>query len=162
MNVIRRATSPLAAASAEADGEPNGVPGDASLGVPAPLPACPDTPNCVSSDGDPRDAVHFIAPLALPDGLAPEAAMDAFEAIVRSAPRSEVLERAPLRLRAIDRTAVFRFVDDVDARIDPEARLLHVRSASRVGGGDLGANRRRVSAWLRELSQSWGVDRPPR
>lgn len=88
--------------------------------------------------------------------------MDAFEALVRSAPRGEVLERAPLRLRAIDRTAVFRFVDDVDARIDPAARLLHVRSASRVGRGDLGANRRRVSAWLRELSQAWGVAWPPR
>jgi uncharacterized protein (DUF1499 family) len=162
VTVIRRATSPLAASSADAASEPTGAPAEAPAGVPAPLPACPATPNCVSSEGDPRDAVHFIAPLSLPDGLAPEAAMDAFEAVVRSAPRSEVLERAPLRLRAIDRTAVFRFVDDVDARIDPAARLLHVRSASRVGRGDLGANRRRVSAWLRELSQSWGVAWPPR
>jgi uncharacterized protein (DUF1499 family) len=162
VNVIRKATSPLAAVPAHAGGEAAAVPGDASAGAPTALPACPATPNCVSSEADPHDAVHFIAPLALPEGLAPEAAMDAFEAVVRSAPRSEVLERAPLRLRAIDRTALFRFVDDVDARIDPEARLLHVRSASRVGRGDLGANRRRVSGWLRALSQSWGVAWPPR
>jgi uncharacterized protein (DUF1499 family) len=158
VNVIRRATSPSPPASTEAGGDAAAVP----AGAPDRLPDCPATPNCVSSEGDPRDAVHFVAPLGLPAGMAPEAAMDAFEALVRSAPRTEVLERAPLRLRAIDRTAVFRFVDDVDARVDPEARLLHVRSASRVGRGDLGANRRRVSAWLRELSQAWGVAWPPR
>ncbi len=160
--MIRRATSPLAAASAETGGPPTGAAQEAADGVPGRLADCPATPNCVSSEGDPRDAVHYVAPLGLPDGLAPEAAMDAFEALVRSAPRSEVLERGPLRLRATVRTAVFRFVDDVDARIDPAARLLHVRSASRVGRGDFGANRRRVSAWLRELSRAWGVAWPPR
>lgn len=160
--MIRRATSPLSLASTESGGDAADSPSDAPAGAADRLPDCPATPNCVSSEGDPRDAVHFVAPLGLPDGLSPEAAMDAFEALVRSAPRSEVLERAPLGLRAIDRTAVFRFVDDVDARVDPEARLLHVRSASRVGRGDLGANRRRVSAWLRELSQAWGVAWPPR
>lgn len=160
--MIRRATSPQVPVSADAGGGAAGGRDDGPAGASDRLPDCPATPNCVSSEGDPRDAVHFVAPLGLPDGMAPEAAMDAFEALVRSAPRGEVLERAPLRLRAIDRTAVFRFVDDVDARIDPAARLLHVRSASRVGRGDLGANRRRVSAWLRELSQAWGVAWPPR
>lgn len=129
-----------------------------AMGAPSTrLPDCPGTPNCVSSEGDPRDAVHFVAPLRLPAGMAPEAALDALEALITAAPRGEVLERTPLRLRAIDRTAVFRFVDDVDARVDAEARVLHVRSASRVGRGDLGANRRRVSAWLSELARAWGV-----
>jgi uncharacterized protein (DUF1499 family) len=162
VNVIRKATSPLPPASTEAVGDAAAVPAEAPAGASDRLPDCPATPNCVSSEGDPRDAVHFVAPLGLPAGMAPEAAMDAFEALVRSAPRTELIERAPLRLRAIDRTAVFRFVDDVDARVDPDARLLHVRSASRVGRGDLGANRRRVSAWLRELAQAWGVAWPPR
>ena len=140
-------------------------PGDAAGGAAPRTPRladCPATPNCVSSEADPRDAVHFVAPLRLPDGMPPEAAMDAFEALVASAPRAQVLERAPLRLRAIDRTALFRFVDDVDARVDAQARLLHVRSASRVGRGDLGANRRRVSAWLRQLAAAWGVAWPTR
>lgn len=150
---MRRATLPLTPSAAEAVGGPGGA---------HRLPACPATPNCVSSEADPGDAVHYVAPLRLPDGLAPEAAMDALEALVRSAPRARVVERTALRLRAIDRTAVFRFVDDVDARIDPAARLLHVRSASRVGLGDLGANRRRVSAWLGELARAWGVAWPAR
>ena len=45
--------------------------------------------------------------------------MDAFEAVVRSAPAARCRGRPELRLQAIDRTAVFRFVDDVDARMDP-------------------------------------------
>ena len=41
---------------------------------------------------------------------------------------------------------LLRFVDDVDAVIDPDAGVIHVRSASRVGYSDLGVNRKRVEA----------------
>ena len=43
-------------------------------------------------------------------------------------------------------SAVFRFVDDVEFEVDEAARVVHVRSASRVGRGDFGANRKRVEA----------------
>jgi uncharacterized protein (DUF1499 family) len=39
---------------------------------------------------------------------------------------------------------VFRFVDDLELRMDRDARVVHVRSASRVGYSDLGVNRKRV------------------
>jgi uncharacterized protein (DUF1499 family) len=42
------------------------------------------------------------------------------------------------------RSRLFRFVDDVEFLFDREHRLIHVRSASRVGHSDLGVNRRRV------------------
>lgn len=71
------------------------------------------------------------------------------------------LPALPLRLHAVDRTRWLRFADDVEARVDVDARLLHVRSASRLGRGDLGANRRRVTAWLRALAADWGVAWPP-
>jgi len=41
-------------------------------------------------------------------------------------------------------SAVFRFIDDLELR--REGRIVHVRSASRVGHSDLGANRKRVAA----------------
>ena len=41
---------------------------------------------------------------------------------------------------------LLRFVDDVDAVVDPDAGVIHVRSASRVGYSDLGVNRKRVEA----------------
>jgi len=42
------------------------------------------------------------------------------------------------------RSRVFGFVDDVEFLFDATARLIHVRSASRVGHSDLGVNRARV------------------
>ena len=46
---------------------------------------------------------------------------------------------------------VFGFVDDVELRADAEAGVIHVRSASRVGRSDLGANRRRVESIRQRL-----------
>lgn len=42
------------------------------------------------------------------------------------------------------RSRLFRFVDDVEFLFDPQARRIHIRSASRVGHSDLGVNRKRV------------------
>lgn len=55
------------------------------------------------------------------------------------------------RLDAVDR--VFVFKDDLAAIVRPHAdgAVLHVRSASRVGRGDFGVNRRRVLRLLRHL-----------
>ena len=39
---------------------------------------------------------------------------------------------------------VFRFVDDLELRMDAPARAIHVRSSSRIGRTDFGANRKRV------------------
>ena len=37
-----------------------------------------------------------------------------------------------------------RYVDDVEFWFDPGANVIQVRSASRVGKGDLGMNRKRI------------------
>jgi len=37
-------------------------------------------------------------------------------------------------------------VDDVEFWFDPAANVIQVRSASRVGRGDLGVNRKRIEA----------------
>ena len=126
----------------------------------APLPPCPTTPNCTSTEAPSDDDVHYLAPLPLPDGLEPRSALDALEALIRAEPRTAVEERTALRLRATDRSRVFRFVDDVEARVDPTARLLHARSAARLGAGDLGVNRRRLERWFAQLAATWGVDWP--
>jgi uncharacterized protein (DUF1499 family) len=39
---------------------------------------------------------------------------------------------------------VFRFVDDIEFYCDDRHKVIHVKSASRVGYSDLGINRRRV------------------
>jgi uncharacterized protein (DUF1499 family) len=70
-------------------------------------------------------------------------AREDLETVVRSLPRSEVVGSSGNVVRAEFRTRL-GFVDDVEFRIDEAAGVIHVRSASRTGYWDLGANRRRV------------------
>jgi len=51
------------------------------------------------------------------------------------------------KVRAQIRTPLLRFVDDLEARVEqtgPDSARLEVRSSSRIGRGDLGANARHV------------------
>jgi uncharacterized protein (DUF1499 family) len=58
------------------------------------------------------------------------------------------------RVEATDTTAWFGFKDDVVVRIRPEATgsRVDVRSVSRVGGSDLGANAERIRKFLAKLA----------
>ena len=104
------------------------------------LAPCPSSPNCVSSLAN--DELHRIAPL--PFSGAAAAAIGRVEGIVRSLPRASVTTSTGDYLHAEFRSAVFRFVDDVEFLADESAGVIHVRSASRVGSSDLGVNRKRV------------------
>ncbi|MDE0050757.1 MAG: DUF1499 domain-containing protein, partial [Rhodospirillales bacterium] len=53
-------------------------------------------------------------------------------------------------LHAVCRTPR-NFADDVEFRLHPEEGVIHVRSASRFGIGDIGVNRERVEAIRRRL-----------
>ncbi|MDX1595145.1 MAG: DUF1499 domain-containing protein [Gammaproteobacteria bacterium] len=105
------------------------------------LRPCPDTPNCVSSEpGTPPG--QRVEPLASGAGP-PRAAWSAFRDAVEAAGGEPVLESEGY-LAATFRSPLFGFVDDLEARLDRETGVIHVRSASRVGRSDLGANRARI------------------
>lgn len=109
------------------------------------LGPCPATPNCVSSRAD--DDLHRIDPLPLPAGDP----IDRIAEVVLSFPRTAIVERNDNYLHATFTSRVFRFVDDVEFLIDRNAGAVHVRSASRVGVGDMGVNRSRVEAIRKRL-----------
>lgn len=48
-------------------------------------------------------------------------------------------------MAAIFTSKFFGFVDDLECRIDQANHTIHLRSASRVGHSDFGANRKRVA-----------------
>ena len=102
------------------------------------------TPNCVSSQADPADAEHYIAPIAI-KGDAP-AAMAAARKAVESMTDSSIIRQDGDYLYAEYRTRTMRFVDDLELLYDAKAGVLHVRSASRLGRRDFGVNRARVEA----------------
>ena len=69
----------------------------------------------------------------------------------------DVRPHPPLR-RFEARFRVFGFSDDLAAAVEPHeaGAVLHVRSASRTGRGDLGVNRRRVRAFLQAVEEDLG------
>lgn len=120
----------------------------ANLGVTNGLLApCPSTPNCVSSQS--RDPEHAVA--ALTYTSSPAEAMSKLKKIVQAMPRTLIVTETPAYLHAEFTSAIMRFVDDVEFSLDESTRSINVRSASRLGKGDLGVNRKRVE----EIRSQW-------
>lgn len=110
---------------------------------------CPKTPNCVSSvDTDPK---HFIQPLQFV-GKATEA-HERLLKILNSLKRVRVVAFGEDFIQAEFVSAIFRFVDDVEFYLDDRNKVIHVKSASRVGYSDLGVNRRRVENIQKRFNQ---------
>ena len=105
------------------------------------LSPCPDKPNCVCSESR-RQPAHFVDPLPMTSPSADEVLAD-LQAVV-SGLGGEIGIVSGDYLAATFTSRLFRFVDDVEFRIDTQAGVVHVRSASRVGHSDLGANLERV------------------
>jgi uncharacterized protein (DUF1499 family) len=61
---------------------------------------------------------------------------------------------AEYELKAESRT-LLGFVDDVQFSPDRENRVVHMRSASRVGYRDLGVNRRRLEKMRSQFLKKW-------
>ncbi|MEM7813147.1 MAG: DUF1499 domain-containing protein [Planctomycetota bacterium] len=108
------------------------------------LAPCPDKPNCVCSHADADDAVHAIDPLTLTGD--PSDAIARLRDVIDAMPRTSVVEQSDTYLRVEFKTLLMRYVDDVECLLDADAGVIHIRSASRVGYSDLGANRKRVEA----------------
>jgi uncharacterized protein (DUF1499 family) len=111
------------------------------------LAPCPDSPNCVCSQG--ADAGHFIEPLRYTKSAAE--AMAALKEVVRLQKRTTIITETTNYLHVEFRSALFRFVDDVEFLV--EDKVIQVRSASRVGHSDLGVNRKRVETIRRAFDE---------
>lgn len=104
------------------------------------LTACPDAPNCVSSQT--ADKSHYVGPLRYEGAL--NEATERLLSVLRSMERVKITNAEGGYIRAEFTSALFRFVDDVEFSFDDEQKTIHVRSASRIGYYDFGVNRRRV------------------
>jgi uncharacterized protein (DUF1499 family) len=98
------------------------------------LADCPASPNAVSSEPGTQPE-KYVEPL--------QAKLeDVLQAIKDIG--GVITSQSDNYLSATYMSAVFKFVDDVEVRAD--GALCHIRSASRVGYSDRGANRKRVAA----------------
>ena len=99
------------------------------------LSPCSTKPNCVSSE----------------DATQPEKKVEALNTTLKQA-RAAVMatggtitSETDSYISATYMSKVFKFIDDVELRDDSNG-LVHIRSSSRVGYSDRGANRKRVAA----------------
>jgi len=105
-----------------------------------------------------RQGYPDIVPLQLP--LAPSVAFDNAERAARAMGWQVVASAADkLRIEATDTTLLFGFKDDIVVRVMPQGSgsVVDVRSLSRVGGSDFGANANRVRAYLKRVATASGA-----
>ena len=109
------------------------------------LAPCPKKPNCVSSMASGRQRIEPIA-----NG---ETQWQRLPTVLGEFPGIRIVARDSDYLRAEARTPVLRFVDDVEFQYSPEENVIHVRSASRLGYSDFGANRKRLESIRERLEE---------
>lgn len=106
------------------------------------LSACPATPNCQ------RDT--------LPIEADPESAIESMATLVSEQPGTRIVTRTEQYLHTTWTSRVMGFVDDVEFLVTRDSQgnapVLQVRSASRLGKSDLGANAKRIES-LRRMSR---------
>jgi len=112
------------------------------------LPPCPESPNCVCSElHSQSSAQHGIAPIQAEDGV-----WNQLKNIIIEQ-GGVIQQEQGSYLHATFTTPVFRYVDDVELRLDDSGNLIHIRSASRTGRSDFGVNRRRVERIRQALEE---------
>ncbi|MCW8904317.1 DUF1499 domain-containing protein [Sedimenticola sp.] len=115
-------------------GEPPGLVGGM-------LSRCPDRPNCVCSEYA-EDTAHHILPVSIPPDNQQDI-LPLLKSIIGEMGGTVLFEREGY-LAATFNSVVFRFVDDLEIRIDTTRQLIHIRSGSRVGYSDGGVNTKRT------------------
>jgi len=113
------------------------------------LRPCPASPNCVSSQSSDKD--HLVEPLKYQDSRAQ--ARDRLIAVIQAMDRARISELQDDYIHVEFTSALFRFVDDVEFYFPAEAKVIEVRSASRMGYYDFGVNRRRVEQIRAEFNK---------
>ena len=112
------------------------------------LAACPDRPNCVSSDTGDLEPLRFTTDQAV--------AWSGLQDAVAELPRTTIVTADDAYLHAEAKSRIFGFVDDLEFHLRPEDKLIALRSAARTGYSDMGVNAKRLEE-LRTHLQTNGV-----
>tara|TARA_R110000850_G_scaffold22504_35_gene66707 strand:- start:297 stop:785 length:489 start_codon:yes stop_codon:yes gene_type:complete len=97
-------------------------------------------PNFVSSTSSAPD--RSVPPLRFDDN--PDEAWHRLQEVLSQLPKTEVISSDSHYLYAQCRTPLFGFVDDLELLLNRDEKFIHVRSGSRVGRSDFGANHKRI------------------
>ena len=120
------------------------------------LSKCPDKPNCVCSEKY-DDPSHYIDPIIIPQNIT----LDLFSLVKKVIQEmgGQVLIERDSYIAATFTSTLFKFVDDVEIRIDSSHKIVHIRSASRMGNGDLGVNKKRTELFRKIFNHKLSLDK---
>lgn len=104
------------------------------------LAPCPDAPNCVSTQA--TDSEHRIEPISY-TGTMEETRLRLIQ-IIDAIPNMQLATVSGPYLHAESRSRFWGFIDDTEFYIDDEAKVIHLRAASRLGREDFSVNRNRT------------------
>ena len=118
-------------------------------GVQTALTPCPDKPNCVSSlaTGEKHKIEPFKGIKGQPLTIA------SLKAVIDENDSATVIFHSESYLYAEYESAIMGYVDDVEFLKSATSPVIQVRSASRLGYSDLGANRDRIEAIRAKVSK---------
>ena len=106
------------------------------------LAKCSRKPNAVCSEFI-SDTSHYVEPIDVSKVNMGQHFNKVIQAI--EANGGEIITKDDQYVAATFTSAIFKFVDDVEARLDKEEGMIHLRSASREGYSDLGVNAKRIA-----------------
>ncbi|MFK8082237.1 MAG: DUF1499 domain-containing protein [Granulosicoccus sp.] len=108
---------------------------------------CPDTPNCQGSESSRSAQTTDRFAVSKPSADAIETLAN----IVSSQAGTQIVDQNERYLHATFASKIMGYIDDVEFLLSDDGQSVQVRSASRIGKSDLGANAKRV-ALLRSLA----------
>ncbi len=115
--------------------------GKASGLVEGTLSKCPNKPNCVCSEQK-DDVNHYIDPIIIPQNIKFDT-LTILKNVIRYM-GGTIYAESENYIASTFSSSIFGFVDDFEIRIDSIQKVIHIRSASRVGYGDAGVNKKRT------------------
>jgi len=107
---------------------------------------CPTSPNCVCSEVHAQDdKIHFVSPIPATEKSWVKLRQNIIDL------GGNIQSDKSDYLHATFSSPIFRYVDDLELRLDRANNLIHMRSASRIGRSDFGVNRKRVESLKQSL-----------
>ena len=118
------------------------------------LSPCPDKPNCVCSEYKNHER-HYITPITLTLPAKKFSNLkQQLKNVVQEMGGQIHLEKDNY-IAATFTSAIFGFVDDFEIRLDLAGHIIHLRSSSRVGHGDMGINQKRIRQFKQLYSKKY-------
>lgn len=118
-----------------------GMPKGLGVSTEGKLKEVPKSPNCISSQADVDDEKHYMPAWSFEDL---ESSKVKVLKSINDFGKTEIKTNSEDYIHAVFITGFWRYKDDVEFYFDRDKKLIHFRSASRIGHSDMGVNRERM------------------